>query len=228
MTQSIEEAFAALKVQDLEMSLLRAQQQFRNVIAHARCYLCGEYIDDQRWHLGEVDEGQEIVHTDCYDQAEEEARKAAQHVGLNENRLFQELPFREAKEEEISYQRGVGLPEGETTTAASAQGTPREDAGIHPPQDKRPRDNAGRYLHLCGEGDDESARPDTDSRSGRPVEVCVPTGVDRPTVRVRPVLKAAVKHEVAMDRRSPELREAQSLLKIENAIKGYENARDGR
>lgn len=226
MTQSIEDAFAALKVQYLEMSLLRAQQQFRNVIAHARCYLCGDYIDDQRWHLGETDEGQEIVHTDCYDKEEEEARKAAQYVGLGENSIFQELPFREAKEEEISYTRGIGLPEGPATSTAEAERTAREDAGLYSPENQGSCGDAGRHLHLRSPADDEGTRSGADLRTGGPVEIRVPMRVDRPTMRVRPALKAVVKHEVAMamamDMRSKEVREAQALHNISEAIRMYE------
>lgn len=221
MTQSIEEAFAALRVQDLEMSLLRAQQQFRNVMAHARCYLCGEYIDDQCWHLGEVDEAQEIVHTQCFDEAAEaEARKSTEN-----SYLYTLLPFEEIKGP-VSYERGVGLPEGEAARSTETQGTARESAGVYPSKDQGPRDNAGRHLHLRYPNDDEGARNDLDARSGGPVEVCVPTGVDKPTQRVRPALKTVVQFEVATDMRPPEVREAQSLLKISRYIKGYENARE--
>lgn len=54
------------------------------------------------------------------------------------------------------------------------------------------------------------------------MEIRVPMRVDRPTMRVRPALKAVVKHEVAMDMRSKEVREAQALHNISEAIRMYE------
>lgn len=84
MTDSIEIAFKNLRIEELEGMVLHAQQQFRNVIAHARCYLCGEPIDDQRWHLGEVGEAQEIVHTECFDQNEKAEEGASPEKGTTQ------------------------------------------------------------------------------------------------------------------------------------------------
>lgn len=116
--ESLDAAFKQLRIEELEGTLLRMQQNFRNVLAHARCHICGEPIDDQRWHLGEYVSGnQELVHTECYD---EEAERAASQEsywcgGTSEegekalDQLFIETTIRKATDGDGS--RG-GQPEG--------------------------------------------------------------------------------------------------------------------
>jgi hypothetical protein len=49
---------------------------FRNTMANARCYICGGKIGQEiRWHIGEVNNSKEIVHTPCFlKEAEEQKR----------------------------------------------------------------------------------------------------------------------------------------------------------
>lgn len=58
-------------------------RRFGLSISNARCYLCAEKIGDARWHMGVVNNSQEIVHTACFD-AEAEKQKKILEVTVKE------------------------------------------------------------------------------------------------------------------------------------------------
>lgn len=58
-------------------------RRFGLSISHARCYLCATKIGNNRWHLGVVNNSQEIVHTACFD-AEAQRQKKILEVTVKE------------------------------------------------------------------------------------------------------------------------------------------------
>lgn len=106
VADSIELAMTKLKIEDMEMTLLHAQQNFRNIMAHARCYICSEQIDDARWFLGDMGDTQEIVHADCFDQTSKKSPEEVIQQFLAPNSILEELPFEEIAPGERTEESG--------------------------------------------------------------------------------------------------------------------------
>lgn len=198
MTDSIELAFKNLRIEELECMVLHAHQQFRNVIAHVRCYLCGEPIDDQRWHLGEVGEAQEIVHTECFDQNKKAEEGASEEDAV---RLCQEALFEGwAEAHNHSNRGGEPVRAPKTNPCADVLGGSTLEAFAS-------SEGLGTYAREHG---DVGGEPDAQGSwspahvagCGGPVEVRVPerlipfTGINDVTVRVPKTLKAQLKEIV--------------------------------
>lgn len=55
-------------------------KRFHLAISNARCYLCNEKVGEARWHLGEVGDSQEVVHTECFDKKAKESQEFARFI----------------------------------------------------------------------------------------------------------------------------------------------------
>ena len=55
------------RCEDAGVTINDLARRFGLSISCARCYICAQKIGDARWHLGVVNNSQEVVHTACFD-----------------------------------------------------------------------------------------------------------------------------------------------------------------
>jgi hypothetical protein len=195
--KNMECSMLRLQLEEIEHKVLQDKATFRNIMAHVRCGICGDQIDDTRWMLGEVGETQEIVHATChYDEPAEEQAEEENADNYKTYGMYHGTPIE--KDAEIE---GVGSDE-------------RGYGGIGSQHDV---EGSGKTANVLGHGA-------VDSRSvSSGVEKEIPfIGENDVTVRVPPWLKKVVRDEVTWDRGTADAleREREAIEKIGRALEG--------